>query len=73
MKWVSVKDRLPEEMGRYLVVVVIFDEGSFNGQTSFGRLVTVVSDFNEDGEWMMECRGQMVTHWMEIPELPHEN
>lgn len=56
--WISVKDRLPEKDGKYLVV----DEGD------------VDVGFYVSGGWMWDGGEDMlcVTHWMELPEAPEE-
>lgn len=78
-RWVSVKDRLPDRDGQYLVclnqthlMVVSFakkleevDCEVFAGRDEPGW-------FEWDTEWCGFYEITMVTHWMQIPELPEE-
>jgi len=78
-KWISVKDRLPEKDGQYLVclnqthlMVVPFaktledvDRDVFKGRDEPGW-------FEWDTEWCGFYEVTMVTHWMPIPKLPEE-
>lgn len=77
--WISVKDRLPEKDGQYLVclnqthlMVVSFakkleevDREVFAGRDEPGW-------FEWDTEWCGFYEVTMVTHWMPIPKLPQE-
>ena len=77
--WISVKDRLPEEDGQYLVclnktrlMVVPFaktledvDSDVFKGRDEPGW-------FEWDTEWCGFYEVTMVTHWMPIPGLLEE-
>ena len=77
--WISVKDRLPEKDGQYLVclnqtrlMVVPFaktledvDRDVFKGRDEPGW-------FEWDTEWCWFYEVTNVTHWMPIPELPKE-
>ena len=77
--WISVKDRLPEKDGQYLVclnqthlMVVSFakkleevDRDVFKGRDEPGW-------FDWDTEWCGFYEVTMVTHWMQIPKLPEE-
>ena len=54
-KWISVKDRLPDSCGGYL----IFDYGC----------MTAWFDY-ESGEWDGEEGKQGPTHWMLLPAPP---
>lgn len=57
-KWVSVKDRLPDEIGNYLIFI---DES------------VTVSFFDEDETWYDEYIGNREpTHWMPFPDGPEE-
>ena len=58
-KWISVKDRLPEEEGLYLVAVVNDHE----------RRYSKTAWYHGHGNWFLH---QKVTHWMPLPEPPKE-
>lgn len=83
-EWISVKDRLPEKNGRYLVVV---DDGC--GSPYVDRLwfakrlslipsftYSIIEDNNRPGFYYRDTRNEWeipyVSHWMELPELPEE-
>ena len=61
--WISVKDRLPEKNGRYLV----YENG-----------VVYSAEYEKnrpDSEWTDDYEGyldMMVSHWMPLPEPPEE-
>lgn len=61
--WVSVKDRLPEKNGRYLVC-------------ENGEVYSAEYEKNRpDSEWTDDYEGyldMMVSHWMPMPEPPKE-
>lgn len=62
-KWISVKDRLPDECGEYLI------------RDKMGVTIALLID-NEKGIWQWQDsdfygRGG-ITHWMPLPELPEE-
>lgn len=59
-KWISVKDRLPED-GRYLVVT----------QKADGYADVNTAAYNDMGWWTLSNFGD-ITHWMPIPEMPKE-
>jgi hypothetical protein len=55
MKWISVKERLPENLGEYLIYP----------QTNF------YTSFFNNGEFAISVLyGVKVTHWMPLPEAP---
>ena len=67
MKWISVKDRLPEE-GRKVVAaghggaaVCYFNKG--------WELADGVDVLGADGRYSVEC-DFIATHWMPLPEPP---
>ena len=62
MEWISVKDRMPEIDGRYLVY-------TNDVVTSWVEPLTFEVDFwcDENGWW--PC---VVTHWMPFPDPPEE-
>ena len=55
VKWISVKERLPEEYTKALVA------------TEDGQML--VAAYTSDG-WMYPCYGEKPTHWMTLPEPP---
>ena len=56
-KWISVKDRLPEN---YETVIISREDCH---EACIGWLI--------DGSWSVP-KGVHVTHWMQLPELPKE-
>ena len=74
--WISVKDRLPEESGNYIVCC---DDSScsYGEGIWYSSDVVVVSEYYEGSwiwyeggtEWSLE---NIVTHWMPLPEPPKE-
>ena len=73
-EWISVKDRLPEESGNYIVCC---DDSScsYGEGIWYSSDVVVVSEYYEgswiwyvgDTEWSLE---NIVTHWMPLPAPP---
>ena len=63
-KWISVKDRLPDTFGEYIVTV----------EDAFGKRYSDYADYDPyDLYWRTGLhRGvdEMVTHWMPLPEPP---
>ena len=60
-EWISVKDRLPEKIGEYLVVY----ESCYVRESSYIR----ISLFYEGH---FNFKFGTVTHWMPLPEPPKE-
>ena len=56
--WISVKDRLPEESGNYIVYCEIADG-------------TIVITLNYSHGWFIK-KPDKVTHWMPLPQPPEE-
>jgi len=56
--WISVKDRLPDEMCKVLII------------TSNGSIL--VTSYNPNGQSWRFRYPEAVTYWMPIPELPKE-
>ena len=64
-EWISVKDKLPEGPGRYLV------SGKFSDTPS----QIWICDFIGIGAirgWSNPCRNPTVSFWMPLPEPPKE-
>lgn len=56
MKWIKVKDQLPEKAGHYLVVadwMGVIEKGEFNGKN----------------KWHINHLFEP-THWMHLPDVP---
>ena len=74
-EWISVKDRLPEETGRYLAVKKRIAPDDFGGN---GTDIVILRFFVDDGfkmprhipDWINEAINEEVTHWMPIPQPP---
>ena len=65
MEWISVKDRLPEDVETYLVY----------GRNGYG-IVFSDYDYYGDGEWLtcddLTNITRFATHWMPLPMPPKE-
>ena len=62
-EWISVKDRLPEDRGYYLVAY----RDKYNESTSITLDMYVICGA---GEWWANEFTHNITHWMPIPEPP---
>ena len=62
-EWISVKNKVPENSGNYLVV----HRNKHNGNTS-----TAIETYIKCriGEWWANDYVYDVTHWMQLPESP---
>lgn len=78
MKWISVKDKLPEQSGRYL----IYDGDGHMYDCEFDECIGDNGEFGfwqahydpytlgyVDSDWITN---ENVTHWMPLPEDPEE-
>ena len=63
-EWISVKDRLPETDGEYLVVYNPCYWDHVEDETKVG-----VDTFCGKSAWLKK-KYQRVTHWMPLPQLP---
>lgn len=72
-EWISVRDRLPESTGEYVLVLA-------SGKPS--ENVTLVqayklAEFDANDGWILEMypewENPTVTHWMPLPEPPEED
>ena len=74
--WISVKDRLPDSNGLYIVTAC--DEGCSAGEGIWYDTVVVTAEYY-DGIWTWFEGGSeydlsgIVTHWMPLPEPPEED
>lgn len=59
--WISVKDRLPEEDGRYITC-----------HATCGVPTMVNTSIFFEGRWVLVPEGE-IDYWMEIPKLPMED
>lgn len=72
-QWISVKDRLPDVAGMYIVTAC--DEWCSHGEGIWYDTVVVVAEYsgscwnwNDNG---IDCDiDDLVTHWMPLPEPP---
>lgn len=76
MEWISVKDKLPEKDGWYLV----YAPGYWGNNRIFGLSNFAYSKFEKKfkAKWGIErgCSSipcACVTHWMPLPEPPKED
>lgn len=71
-EWISVKDRLPEDLpenkGKRQIKVLVALKGK-NGRTI--RTQTRFLDLFIE-RWYWKYAASAVTHWMPLPELPKE-
>lgn len=63
VRWVSMKERMPEESGRYVCYWIVPEIGG--GMK--GKIDTV---FLDDGKW--NCGKVIITHWLDGLEMPEE-
>ena len=77
-EWISVKDRLPEETGRYLAVKKRIAPDELGGNRTD---IVILRFFVDDGfrmpthipDWINEEINEEVTHWMPLPLAPEED
>ena len=73
-EWVSVKERLPDKHGEYIVCAC--DEGDPIDERIWGGTVVVCADYyDRTFTWYEGNReydiSDIVTHWMPLPALPN--
>ena len=74
-EWISVKDRLPDETGRYLAVKKRIAPDELGGSRTD---IVILRFFVDDGfrmpthipDWINEEINEEVTHWMPLPQPP---
>lgn len=66
-KWISTKDRLPEDDGPVIAI--------YHFKDNTVRYISTLSYFCFDPQphWQHESVGLVVTHWMPLPEPPKED
>jgi len=74
MKWISVKDKLPQKYQRVLVtdgkqICLHYKQSFINWQDERGHDLYCSCTENKD---KCEFREGDITHWMPLPELPKE-
>jgi len=69
-EWISVKDGMPKEDGRYFVLVD-FEKTVISSELKIVRRTgwAMVSSFTVDKGWLGEWPQMTITHWMEVPTL----
>lgn len=68
MKWIKCSERLPDKMGRYLVLET-FTYPCISNDNIVRKYVPFVSNYLPGKGWMISLPEIQITHWMEIPEL----
>ena len=74
-EWISVKDMLPKETGRYLTVKKRIAPDELGGNRTD---IVILRFFVDDGfkmprhipDWINEAINEEVTHWMPLPLPP---
>ena len=69
MIWVNVKEKLPEEDGRYLILTTFIYPCRSNDEI-VRENIPFVSNYRKIKGWMSQHGDFEITHWMEIPKLP---
>jgi hypothetical protein len=73
MKWISVKDRLPN-CEKCLAISVSKKDGMYNMRHDGWFKDTIYSCRTQDGRFIIESHGPYLpaTHWMPLPKPPEE-
>lgn len=75
-EWISVKESLPDENGRYLVVDEITAPKNLGGNHQQIRIMRFYKDEwytpVRAPEWINAAIKDNITHWMPLPEPPKE-
>ena len=70
-RWISVKERLPEKTGRYLVAIDC-EKGKWVEENIFEHVVHQWAHDLYHGA-CIEDSTPFVTHWMPLPTMPKED
>jgi hypothetical protein len=62
MEWVNVKDRLPENDGRYLTLC----------RSTYGGVLIRETLFNNKFGWIPVIDNVKFSHWMPLPDKPKD-
>lgn len=69
-KWISVKDKMPQEPGESCINVILFMD---NGEVTIGWLNQIRDKgyyLDESDDIVAEVPLSRFTHWMSLPESP---
>lgn len=75
MKWISVKDRLPETSGQYLVYTECGDMFNAEFELHYGEFGSWYDCYHSDTLGFLDSEWTAyddITHWTPLPELPVE-
>jgi len=67
MNWISVKDKLPENLDE-----ILFSDGRFVLMEYLLKNKDQEFWFSSTDQYIMDQYIHGVTHWMELPKLPRE-
>lgn len=77
MKWISVKDKLPNKNEKVIVtdgkhVCLHYKQSAFNFIGDEGKDLYPIGDLKDaNGKWIDCCNlTENITHWMYLPEIP---
>jgi len=76
-KWISVKDRLPED-GQQVIIFIFVENGAVSERgTSSDYKDMKIAHHQPSNRWYSYDNGMVsshaVTHWMPLPEPPEQN
>lgn len=67
-EWISIKERLPEELTEVMVFMEATPQGVFMAFLENGKWLDGYS-----GKGIVLMQQELVTHWMPLPEPPKED
>jgi hypothetical protein len=73
LPWISVKDKLPEKSGEYIVknTYKIQIKSFHNGNFYKTRKAFNFRSKEENDLWLKDAKTyKTITHWMELPKIP---